>query len=80
MALSQRGVVTVGELRVQTRLNLSRIVVPAVILAHYWGAQAAEGFYHTFSGFAVFGAAFVLLLAFGIVLSRINKPRMTVSS
>jgi hypothetical protein len=43
------------------------------ILAHYWGAQAAEGFYHTFSGWLIFLVAFALLLACGWLLSRIGS-------
>ena len=45
------------------------------VLAHYWGAQAAEGFYHTFSGWLIFLVAFVLLLACGWLLSRIELPQ-----
>jgi exosortase len=45
------------------------------ILAHYWGAQAAEGFYHTFSGWLIFLVAFVLLLACGWLLSRVGLPQ-----
>jgi exosortase len=43
------------------------------VLAHYWGAQAAEGFYHTFSGWLIFVVAFALLLGSGAVLSRIGR-------
>jgi exosortase len=43
------------------------------VLAHYWGAQAAEGFYHTFSGWLIFLVAFALLLACGWLLSRIGS-------
>jgi exosortase len=39
------------------------------ILAHYWGPQAAEGFYHTFSGWIIFVVAFALLLLCGWILS-----------
>ena len=39
------------------------------ILAHHWGVEAAEGFYHTFEGWIVFIAAFVMLLACGTLLS-----------
>ena len=42
------------------------------ILAHYWGARAAEGFYHTFSGWLIFVVAFALLLLAGAVLSKIG--------
>jgi exosortase len=33
------------------------------VAAHYYGVQAAEGFFHTFSGWMVFIAAFALLFA-----------------
>lgn len=32
------------------------------VLAHYWGIEAAEGFFHTFSGWLVFGFAFSMVL------------------
>ncbi|MFQ5902022.1 MAG: VPLPA-CTERM-specific exosortase XrtD, partial [Thermodesulfobacteriota bacterium] len=43
------------------------------ILAHYFGAGVAQGFYHTFSGWLVFMVAFGLLLLVGIFLSRITR-------
>ncbi len=43
------------------------------VLAHSWGVEAAEGFYHTFSGWLMFVVAFVLLLACGTVLSRLGR-------
>lgn len=42
------------------------------VLAHYWGPEAAEGFYHTFSGWLIFVFAFLMLLGAGTVLSRIR--------
>lgn len=47
------------------------------VLANYWGSQAAEGFYHTFSGWLIFVVAFLLLLGCGGLLSRIGngQPR-----
>jgi exosortase len=47
------------------------------VLAHYWGAEAAEGFYHTFSGWLIFVVAFVLLLACDSVLSRVNLTKLS---
>ena len=41
-------------------------------LAHFIGAEAAQGFYHSFAGWIVFGVAFVLLLGAGTLLSRIK--------
>lgn len=43
------------------------------VLAHWYGAQAADGFYHTFAGWLVFVVAFVLLAAAGFVISRLGK-------
>ncbi|WP_447968746.1 exosortase A [Nitrospira sp. M1] len=45
------------------------------ILAHYWGVEAAEGFYHTFEGWIVFIAAFVMLLICGSLLSWMGQRR-----
>jgi exosortase len=33
------------------------------VAAHYWGASAAEGFFHTFSGWLMFGVAFLMVIA-----------------
>ena len=49
------------------------------ILAHYFGVEAAEGFYHTFEGWIVFVVAFVLLFFCGMILGivgnrSLNKP------
>ena len=45
------------------------------LLAHYWGTEAAEGFYHTMSGWLIFVVAFLLLVACGLVLSRMRGDR-----
>ena len=45
------------------------------VLANYWGSQAAEGFYHTFSGWLIFVVAFLLLLGCGGVLSKIGNSQ-----
>ncbi len=47
------------------------------VLAHYFGIEAAEGFYHTFSGWLIFVVAFALLLACGAVLSKIGLRSQT---
>jgi exosortase len=47
------------------------------VLAHYFGNEAAEGFYHTFSGWLIFVVAFALLLACGAVLSKIGLRGQT---
>jgi exosortase len=40
-------------------------------LAHFIGAEAAQGFYHSFAGWIVFAVAFVLLLGAGTLLGRL---------
>jgi exosortase len=40
------------------------------VAAYYYGPQAAEGFFHTFSGWLVFVAAFVFLFAMQQALAR----------
>ena len=47
------------------------------VLANYWGSQAAEGFYHTFSGWLIFVVAFLLLLGCGGILTKIGNGRKT---
>ena len=50
------------------------------ILAHYFGAEAAEGFYHTFEGWLVFIVAFVLLFICGVLLGKIGSRASTIPS
>lgn len=42
------------------------------VLAHYYGTQVADGFFHSFSGWVVYIAAFLLLFAVGWLLDRIS--------
>ncbi len=43
------------------------------ILAHYYGTQVADGFFHSFSGWVVYIAAFLLLFAVGWLLDRAGR-------
>lgn len=43
------------------------------VLAHYYGIGIADGFFHTFSGWVVYVAAFLLLFAVGWIVDRF-KP------
>ena len=44
------------------------------VAAHYFGPEAAQGFFHTFSGWLVFVVAFLLLLGVIHVLRRLFPP------
>jgi exosortase/archaeosortase family protein len=48
------------------------------VLAHYYGIQVADGFFHTFSGWVVYIVAFLILFAVGWVLDRF-RPRSSSS-
>jgi exosortase A len=43
------------------------------ILAHYYGDQVAQGFFHGFSGWILFVVAFICLFLLGAMLSRMKK-------
>jgi exosortase/archaeosortase family protein len=43
------------------------------VLAHYYGTAIADGFFHSFSGWAMYIVAFIMLFGIGIVLDRF-KP------
>jgi exosortase len=48
-------------------------VVSTGVLAQYWGAKAAEGFFHEFAGIAVFALAIALLVGIGMILRRVGR-------
>jgi exosortase/archaeosortase family protein len=43
------------------------------VLAHYYGTEVADGFFHSFSGWAIYIVAFIMLFGIGILLDRF-KP------
>jgi exosortase len=45
------------------------------VAAHYYGREAAEGFFHTFSGWLVFILAFALLFLFVKLIVNVVPPR-----
>lgn len=67
-----------------TRVVLATAAIPVAIGAnalrvagtglasHYWGPAAASGFFHEFSGFVMFGAAFVALLGLQRIAARVE--------
>jgi exosortase A len=75
------GYFTDSRVRVRTLIALSTIPVAIVsngarvagtgILAHHWGPEAAQGFFHEFSGWVVFMVAFALMLALQQLIVRL---------
>ncbi|HYJ89324.1 MAG TPA: exosortase/archaeosortase family protein [Pyrinomonadaceae bacterium] len=45
------------------------------VLAHYYGTQVADGFFHSFSGWVIYVVAFLMLFAVGWLLDRV-KPKV----
>jgi exosortase len=70
---------------VRTAVALSTIPIAIVangarvagtgVAAHYYGVQAAEGFFHTFSGWFVFAFSFALLFVVTSALTRLIPRR-----
>ena len=65
----KRLILIVSALPIAILTNMLRVIVTGV-LAQYYGAAAAEGFFHEFAGLAVFAVAMVLLLTESALLRR----------
>jgi exosortase D (VPLPA-CTERM-specific) len=57
--------------------NAVRVIVTG-ILAQYWGAKAAEGFFHEFAGMVVFAVAMAMLISLGALLARGKKETVDI--
>lgn len=68
----KRLIIALSALPIAIVTNALRVIVTG-ILAQWWGAKAAEGFFHEFAGLAVFGVAIVLLVGLGALLGREGK-------
>ncbi len=65
-----RALIVASTVPIAIVVNGARVAGTGVA-AHYYGAGAAEGFFHSFSGWLVFVAAFLLVFAAARVLVRI---------
>jgi exosortase len=45
------------------------------ILAHYYGTQVADGFFHSFSGWVIYVVAFLMLYGVGWLLDRVQPTK-----
>jgi exosortase len=46
------------------------------VLAHYYGTAVADSFFHSFSGWAIYIVAFVLLIGIGMILDRLRPAQV----
>ncbi len=67
---ARRFLLILATVPVAVATNISRVFITGVLARHV-GAEAAEGFFHDFAGFAVFTAAMVLTALTGWILNRL---------
>ena len=68
-----RAAIALSTIPIAIVANAARVAGTGVA-AHYYGAAAAEGFFHTFSGWLVFVVAFMMLFAVTKLLLRFAPP------
>lgn len=71
--LWKRLVIACSTIPIAIAANAFRVTGTGV-LAQYVSPKAAEGFFHTFSGWLVFVVAFALLVVVGGALKRVARP------
>jgi len=69
-----RVMLTLAAIPVAVAANAARVAGTGVA-AHYYGPEAAEGFFHTFSGWMLFVVAFVMLFGIQKLLSTWRPPK-----
>ncbi|NTV50319.1 MAG: exosortase/archaeosortase family protein [Geobacteraceae bacterium] len=65
----RRWIIIFSAIPIAVATNSLRVIVTG-ILAQWWGAKAAEGFFHEFAGMAVFVLAMAMLVVCGELLRR----------
>jgi len=71
---ARRWIIIVSAVPIAIATNALRVIVTG-FLAQWWGAKAAEGFFHEFAGMAVFVLAMALLVAVGAVVKGTIRER-----
>lgn len=66
-----RVIMVLSAVPIAIATNMFRVIATGV-LAQYYGAAAAEGFFHEFAGLAVFALAMILLFVLGAVLRKVG--------
>ncbi len=71
-SIAGRLIIILSAVPIAIVTNALRVIITG-ILAQYWGAGAAEGFFHEFAGLMVFALAMLLLVAVGAITGKIEK-------
>lgn len=71
MSSVRRWIIVLSAVPIAVATNALRVIVTG-ILAQWWGAKAAEGFFHEFAGMVVFVLAIVMLVSIGELLRRVG--------
>jgi exosortase len=66
-----RVIMVLSAVPIAIATNMFRVIATGV-LAQFYGAAAAEGFFHEFAGLAVFALAMILLFVLGAVLRKVG--------
>lgn len=66
-----RVIMVLSAVPIAIATNMFRVIATGV-LAQYYGAAAAEGFFHEFAGLAVFALAMILLFLLGALLRKVG--------
>lgn len=69
---ARRWIIIASAIPIAIATNGLRVIITG-ILAQWWGARAAEGFFHEFAGMMVFALAMVLLVAVGAIVKGKNS-------
>jgi exosortase len=70
----KRAVLVAACFPIAVFVNSLRVSVTG-ILAHHYGIESAEGFFHGFSGVVLFAVAFLVMLSIGMLLRQAGKPQ-----
>ena len=70
----KRAIIICSAVPIAVATNALRVIVTG-ILAQWWGARAAEGFFHEFAGMTVFVLAMAMLAGFGEIVRRSGAAR-----
>jgi exosortase len=73
-----RTAIVVSTIPVAVAANGARVAGTGM-LAHWWGQDAAQGFFHEFSGWVVFIVAFLMILGIQRLILRLAPANLSLN-